>query len=68
MYLLVMAVGWIGDNHQLKAMDVMMMLLARRDFTTDLAGLWLSNLLAHCLVLPEHTVWELKSNGSYSHQ
>jgi hypothetical protein len=51
---LVTSVGWIGDNHHLKAMDVMMMLLAKREFTTDLAGLWLSNLLAHCIVLPEH--------------
>jgi hypothetical protein len=53
---LVTAVGWRDDNHRQRAMDAMMMLLAKRDFTTDLAGLWLSNLLAHFLVLPDRMV------------
>ena len=46
-------VEWTDDILLPKTMDAMMMLLARRDITTDLAGLWLSNLLDSCLVLPE---------------
>ena len=49
----IILVEWIRDILRQRTMDAMMMLLARRDFTTDLAGLWLSNILAHYLVLPE---------------
>jgi hypothetical protein len=48
--LLIILVEWTRDYLRQMPMDAMMMLLAKRD-TTDLAGLWLSNILAHCLVL-----------------